>query len=99
MHSYYVYIMASSSGTLYVGVTNNLARRVIEHKTKINKCFTSRYTVDRLVYYESFQWIHDAIAREKQLKGKTRAKKMALIRGFNPKWKDLGREFIIDPIV
>ena len=80
--------MSNRSMTLYTGVTNDLDRRIIEHKA--GECaFTSRYHFDRVVYYESFDLIVDAIAREKQIKGWTRAKKIALIKTLNPKWIDL----------
>ncbi|MFC1517303.1 GIY-YIG nuclease family protein [Candidatus Margulisiibacteriota bacterium] len=93
MRTYYVYIMASRSGTLYIGITNNLERRVIEHKYGFKKCFTKKYSVNKLVYFETFGCIYTAIAKEKMLKGWVRQKKEALIRGFNPNWKDLGRDF------
>jgi putative endonuclease len=88
MRDYYVYIMTNLSWTLYTGVTNNLERRVWEHKHKWAKGFTSRYRIGKLVYYEVFSDIRDAIGREKQIKGWTRAKKWALVQGANPKWKD-----------
>ena len=70
-HQYYIYILASQkNGTLYIGVTNDLERRVLEHKQKINEGFTSKYDVNRLVYFESFQYINDAILREKRLKNR-----------------------------
>jgi len=84
-----VYIMASKSGTLYTGVTNDLTRRVWEHKHGIVKGFTSRYRITRLVHYEVTSDIHAAIAREKRIKAWRRAKKIALIEGENPGWKDL----------
>lgn len=69
MHRYYTYILSNKRRTvLYTGVTNNIARRVYEHKTKFNKGFTSKYNCDRLVYYEEFGWIQDAISREKRIK-------------------------------
>jgi putative endonuclease len=83
-----VYILSNKSMTLYTGVTNDLDRRIIEHKA--GECaFTTRYHFDRVVYYEMFDLIIDAIAREKQIKGWTRAKKIALIKTMNPTWKDL----------
>ena len=84
MREYYVYIMASLSQTLYTGMTNDLQRRVYEHKRKETPGFSQRYNVTRLVYYESTNSVHVAIAREKQIKGWTRAKKMALIEAMNP---------------
>jgi len=85
---FHVYIMSNRSMTLYTGVTNDLARRVAQHKH--GACaFTSRYHFDRLVFYETFDSILDAIAAEKAIKGKTRAKKIALIKSLNPTWRDL----------
>jgi putative endonuclease len=89
MHFYYVYILTNRSKTLYTGVTGNLEKRAFEHKNGITPGFTSRYKIDRLVYFERFGDIGDAIAREKQIKGLTRLKKMALIVSMNPEWKDL----------
>ncbi len=89
MHEYYVYIMASASRVLYTGVTNDLERRVWEHKHKLVPGFTSKYNVTRLVYYEEFDRIQDAIAREKVIKGWLRKKKIALIESKNGTWKDL----------
>jgi putative endonuclease len=77
------------NGTLYVGVTNNLTRRVYEHKHKLVPGFTSKYGLSILVYYELFNDIRDAIAREKQIKGWLRIRKKALIDSQNPEWKDL----------
>ncbi|WP_376988452.1 GIY-YIG nuclease family protein [Bosea sp. R86505] len=88
--AYFLYLMASKrSGTLYLGVTNDLARRIHEHKAKQNAGFTSRYDVDRLVWYEEFADIRDAIDREKVLKKWRRAWKITLIEEINPEWKDL----------
>jgi putative endonuclease len=88
--SYYVYLLASRiGGTLYIGVTNNLIRRVAEHKLKIAKSFTRRYDVIRLVYFEQFDQIEQAIHREKRLKKWTRARKISLIEKDNPNWIDL----------
>ena len=86
---YYVYIMASHPRTLYTGVTNHLERRAREHKSGTGSQFTSRYSITHLVYYESFTDVRDAIAREKQVKGLSRAKKLALIEARNPNWRDL----------
>ena len=88
MRTYYVYIMASRTRVLYVGVTNNLARRVNEHRSLVAG-FTSRYRVTRLVYFEQFADIRDAIAREKELKGWVRRRKVRLIESRNPTWEDL----------
>jgi putative endonuclease len=89
MTTYYVYIMASNSRTLYTGVTNSLERRVYQHKFKVKEGFTSRYNIRKLVYFESFGDIYNAIRREKQIKGWTRKKKIVLIGSMNPKWQDL----------
>ena len=87
--AYYVYIMASPSRTIYIGVTNNLERRAYEHAQQLIPGFTSRYNVSRLVYFEQTSDIYAAISREKQLKGWRRAKKIALIEASNPDWRDL----------
>jgi putative endonuclease len=87
--TYSVYIMTNRSGTLYTGVTNNLMRRVLEHKRKLVPGFTTRYNINRLVYFENFSQIRDAINHEKRIKGWLRRKKIALIEGTNPAWKDL----------
>ena len=87
--TYYVYIMSSPSRTLYTGVTNNLERRVLEHREKKPGSFTARYKVTSLVYFEEFGEINEAIAREKQCKIMLRSRKIELIESMNPKWKDL----------
>ena len=91
--TYYVYILASRSRTLYTGVTNNLMRRVLEHKRKLVPGFTSRYRLERLVYYETWGDIRAAIQREKQIKGWLRTKKIALIQSMNPVWRDLSEDW------
>ena len=91
--TYYVYIMASGRRTLYVGVTGDLQRRVHEHRQKLIDGFTKRYNVTHLVYFESFAEVLDAIAREKQVKAWSRAKKVALVRSQNPKWNDLAKDW------
>jgi putative endonuclease len=88
-HNYFVYIVTNKSWTLYTGVTNNLERRVWEHKHKATKGFTSKYRMGKLIYCETFSDIRDAIAREKQIKGWTRARKMALVKTANPTCRDL----------
>ncbi len=89
-HEYCVYIITNKSNTvLYVGITSNLLSRISEHKHKIYKGFTAKYECNKLVYYEEYQWVHDAIAREKQLKAGSRQKKIDLIIVDNPEWKDL----------
>ena len=91
---YCIYILTTQNNTVrYTGVTNNLARRVYEHKAKLVEGFTKRYNVDKLVYYEVFDHVENAILREKQIKGGSRAKKVALINSMNPKWSDLSLEF------
>jgi putative endonuclease len=89
MKQYYVYIMTNRSKTLYTGVTNDLIRRVYEHKNKMIDGFTKKYNIKKLVYYEETDDIQTAIAREKQIKGWLRSKKIALIESVNPKWNDL----------
>lgn len=91
-HQYFIYILASDSGTLYIGVTNNLERRVWEHKQSLVEGFTKRYGCNRLIYYECYGDVNQAIAREKQLKKWNRAKKEWLIKTINPHWKDLLEE-------
>ncbi len=86
---YFVYIMTNRSKTLYTGVTNSLIRRVKEHKMGIGSGFTTKYKLDRLVYFERFDDIRNAIEREKRIKGWLRIKKIALIVSVNPDWKDL----------
>ena len=89
MRSYFVYIMASESGVLYTGITNHLLRRVTQHKQKLADGFTAQYNVQKLVHYEQFQDVRNAIAREKEIKGWLRKKKIALIESSNPRWIDL----------
>ena len=93
MRDYYVYIMCNESGTLYTGVTNNLERRVDEHKRKLIAGFTSKYNITRLVYYETFSDVREAIAREKQIKSWRRRKKLDLIVSMNPRWQDLAGDW------
>jgi putative endonuclease len=90
---YFVYIMTNRSKTLYVGITSNLMRRVREHKRGVGSEFTAKYKLDRLVYFERFQDVHNAIEREKRIKGWLRIKKIALIISVNPAWKDLSEEW------
>ena len=91
--SYFTYIMASRSHTLYVGVTGNLQKRVWEHKWKEHDGFTARYNCDRLVWFERFQDVQNAIGREKEIKGWRRSKKIALIESLNRTWVDLSRNW------
>ncbi|MGA7290879.1 MAG: GIY-YIG nuclease family protein [Terriglobales bacterium] len=86
---YYVYIMASRSLTLYTGVTGSIYRRALQHKAGETEGFTKKYHINRLVYYETFKYVNGAIAREKQIKAWTRAKRLALIKTMNPAWQDL----------
>ena len=91
----YVYILFNvRNGTLYTGVTNDLIRRVWEHKSKLVECFTKKYNVDKLGYYEAYADIIDAIKREKQIKGGSRKAKLKLIETMNPNWEDLYDELI-----
>src|SRR5271169_5983716 len=92
-HRYDTYIVCSRSGTLYIGMTNNLYRRVLEHKSGEDDGFASKYRCDRLVYYEGFDDVLKAISREKQLKGWRRSKKIALIEWQNPRWEDLAEKW------
>jgi putative endonuclease len=90
IHLYYVYILTNKyHKVLYTGVTNDLERRCYEHKHKKTKGFTQKYNVDKLIYFERFEFVDLAIKREKQIKGYTRAKKLALIDQFNKGWKEL----------
>ena len=93
MKEYYVYIMTNGVRTLYIGVTNDLMRRVLEHKEKLVEGFTKRYNITMLVYYETTSDIRAAIAHEKQLKSWRRSKKIALIESSNPQWKDFSLEW------
>ena len=86
---YFVYIMTNRSRSLYIGVTNNLMRRVREYKTGIGSGFTTKYKLDRLVYFERFEDVRNAIEREKRIKGWLRIKKISLIISINPVWGDL----------
>jgi len=89
MKEYYVYIMSNKRGTLYTGVTNDLEQRIYQHKNKLIEGFTKRYNISQLVYFESSDDVTAAIAREKQIKGLLRSKKIELIKTLNPQWKDL----------
>jgi putative endonuclease len=89
MKRFYVYILCSRSGVLYVGVTSDLRKRVYQHKNKLILGFTSKYNVNRLVYYFECTDAMQAIRNEKRIKGWTREKKIALIEGMNPQWRDL----------
>jgi len=91
---YYVYLLTNwNDEVMYVGVTNNLARRIYEHKNKLVEGFTKKYNITKLVYYEQTRDVNSAIAREKQIKGWRREKKNALVLANNPVWKDLSLEW------
>ena len=92
-HSYWVYLMASRSGVLYVGMTNDLQRRVWEHKSKAAPGFTADYHVSRLMWFEEFRGVRDAIETEKRIKGWRREKKTKLIAQMNPHWNDLAENW------
>src|SRR5690349_15012797 len=91
--TYHVYILANRSRTLYTGVTNRLLDRVKQHRESIVPGFTSRYRIHRLVYFETYRNVKSAIAREKQIKGLSRPKKIAMIEARNPTWEDLAEEW------
>ena len=90
--TYYVYIMASHTKVLYIGMTSDLPARVVQHKQKSGLSFTARYNVTKLVYVEQYPEVYEAIAREKKLKGWIRARKMALVEAVNPTWQDLASD-------
>ena len=91
--TYFVYIMSNRSKTLYTGITGNLIQRVRRHRLGIASRFTAKYKLDRLVYFERFEDVHNAIEREKQIKGWLRIKKISLIVSVNPAWRDLSFEW------
>ena len=86
---YHVYILRNSSGMLYIGSTNDLMRRLYQHKNKFIHGFTAKYNIDKLVFYQEFPDVRDAIEAERKMKGWVRRKKDELIKEFNPEWKDL----------
>jgi putative endonuclease len=92
-HRYYVYIMASRTHVFYVGMTNDIVRRVRQHKERVHEGFTARYNIDRLVWYEVWHYVRTAIAREKQIKPWRREKKIRLIESLNPAWQDWSEEW------
>ena len=93
--TYYVYILTNwNDKVMYIGVTNNLYKRIYQHKNKLIDGFTKKYNVTKLVYYESTEDVTSAITREKQLKGWIRNKKNNLVATINPEWKDLGAELV-----
>ncbi|WP_418511996.1 GIY-YIG nuclease family protein [Corallibacter sp.] len=94
-YQFYVYILTNKkNGTLYIGMTNDLERRVFEHKAKLIEGFTKNYGLDKLVYFEQFQYVNDAIKREKQLKNWNRQWKIDLIEAENKNWNDLTEDWI-----
>jgi putative endonuclease len=90
---YFVYIMTNPSKTLYTGITNSIRCRVREHKLKLTPGFAAKYNITRLIYFETFEDVRNAIEREKQIKAWTRAKRVALIESVNPEWDGLFREW------
>ena len=90
---YYVYILTNHSKTLYTGMTNNIKRRIYEHKNKLIKGFTEKYNISKLVYYESTNNVNSAIVREKQIKGWLRERKIELVETENPNWNDLSQNW------
>ncbi|WP_203258909.1 GIY-YIG nuclease family protein [Hyunsoonleella ulvae] len=94
IHQYYLYILSNKkNGTLYIGVTNDLERRMFEHKNKLVEGFTSKYGLDKLMYFESYQYVNDAIKREKNMKKWKRQWKINLIEEENPNWNDLSADW------
>ncbi|MBW8012593.1 MAG: GIY-YIG nuclease family protein [Chloroflexi bacterium] len=93
MKTFYVYIMASKTGTLYTGMTNNLQKRIFQHKNKTIEGFTQKYSVTRLVYFEETNDVKTAITREKQIKSWRRSKKLDLIKSSNSTWEDLSDDW------
>lgn len=93
MKTYYVYIMASNSGTLYIGVTSNIKKRVYEQKKHLISGFTDKYNIDKLLYFEKIGDPTSAINREKQIKRWRREKKITLIDSLNPEWNDLSQDW------
>ena len=91
-YEFFVYILASKSRTLYIGVTDDLRVRVKQHREERPGTFTARYKIGRLVYFERYQYIDNAIAREKELKSWNRARKVSLVEGVNPTWEDLAKD-------
>jgi putative endonuclease len=96
MSEYYVYILTNHTRTLYTGVTNNLYRRLFEHKRHLVPGFTAKYNVTQLVHFETTSDVKSAISREKEIKGWVRRKKIELIETNNPEWRDLSKEWSND---
>ena len=94
IHQYYLYILTNKiNGTLYIGVTNDLERRMFEHKNKLVRGFTAKYGLNKLIYFETYQYVNDAITREKNMKKWKRQWKIDLIEKENPNWKDLSKDW------
>ncbi|UOY07430.1 GIY-YIG nuclease family protein [Muricauda sp. SCSIO 64092] len=94
VHQYYIYILTNhKNGTLYIGMSNDLERRVFEHKNKLIEGFTKKYGLNRLVYFEVYQYVNDAILREKRIKKWKRQWKIELIEEENPEWDDLAQDW------
>jgi len=93
MNRYFIYILTNKSNTLYIGVTNNLRKRLYEHKNKLVEGFTKKYNLDKLIYFEEYQDVNEAIKREKQIKGWIRKRKIELIKIKNPTFNDLSLSF------
>ncbi len=89
MKQYFIYVMASFSRKTYIGITSDLERRVWQHKNGTYESHTKKYNKNRLVYIEEYQWVNDAISREKQIKGWGQQKKLDLVESMNPEWRDL----------
>jgi len=96
MKKYYVYILTNHSGTLYTGMTNNLSRRLQEHRSRQVAGFTKKYRITRLIFFEEFETPIEALMREKQIKGWLRIKKIRLIESVNPDWLDLTEDILPD---
>ena len=94
-YQFWIYILSNRSHILYIGVTNNLSKRVTQHRKLTPGSFTARYKITRLVYFERFQYINNALARETELKHWTRAQKIALIEAMNPTWEELMPETLL----
>lgn len=94
---YYVYLLTNRSGTLYTGVTNDIQRRLYEHRNKLVEGFTKKYNIDMLVYYEATNDVGEALIREKQIKAWRRSKRIALIESTNPQWRDLSDGWFPSP--
>jgi putative endonuclease len=93
MNSYYVYILGNGKGTLYVGMTSDLERRMHEHKTKAVRGFTSKYNLNQLLFFEEFSDVYQALDQENRIKGWLRKKKLELVRSINPKFEDLSKDW------